>query len=395
MGFLKKIGIILGVIFAVIIGIGFTAVYFILSNSNTTEVSESTQVSQLFKEKGVDFSESETATSADKRMQAESSKRIQEIVRSCEAEASPYVYMTYDRYVPIDCLIKKAGSVNDCKAYKDVIVAERTTIDARGDVKTTTRYFIEVDACIINYSWQFDDQKACKQAEDWLTCFGKVSEKFGPEICKVIREHQEFLDCIKTYLTHSYGANLSSYVRNLRAVEAELAAEQTYKSCIDVGLGNFGIKQNACKLESLRLEQFATEELLSWKSNDSLVACLPLKFPEHVNAHEYCSASLGVYRKNLSICDQSGTGRAECYGLLAITNDMVNLNTCDNLDKGISFCYMAVAYRLNDPHICLMDKAIDNRDNCLYMLAYKLKDATICDKMVDEARRHNCIAGLT
>ncbi len=75
--------------------------------------------------------------------------------------------------------------------------------------------------------------------------------------------------------------------------------------------------------------------------------------------------------KDLSVCDKAGTARAECYGVLAITEDFVTLSTCDKLDTGVSFCYMSVAYRLNDISICDMEKVADNKDNCVRLVKSK------------------------
>src|SRR5689334_14896750 len=107
---------------------------------------------------------------------------------------------------------------------------------------------------------------------------------------------------------------------------------------------------------------------MTWKLNDNsdnLVPCseFPTTFSSQQPSNDYCIGSIGVYGKDISICDQAGTARAECYGFLADTDNSISLDICDRLDTGATFCYMHVAYRLNNITIC--DKAGENKDNCL------------------------------
>lgn len=71
--------------------------------------------------------------------------------------------------------------------------------------------------------------------------------------------------------------------------------------------------------------------------------------------------------RDMSVCDQSGAAQAECYGMVAVSEDYLDLETCDRLNAGQSFCYMHVAYRLNDLDIC--DKTDTNKDNCIRLVA--------------------------
>jgi len=68
------------------------------------------------------------------------------------------------------------------------------------------------------------------------------------------------------------------------------------------------IKKLPCVFEML--------ELSGLTANDLLI-CEGINFPLSLNSIDYCIGSIGLYEKDLSICDLAGKARAECYSLLA------------------------------------------------------------------------------
>jgi hypothetical protein len=206
--------------------------------------------------------------------------------------------------------------------------------------------------CIISYVKKFNEPEKCNQATNSLTCFNYISEAIGPVVCKSAKDNDGLLECVGHYFKYvSFQSSNPKYQECLHK-ESDITMEI------------------ACTFATLPLQGVTSNDLLNWKAKDSsLIACSSL-IPESIGTqkNDYCIASIGVYAKSLSICDQAeGSPRAECYGMLADTDNSITLSTCDKLDTGVSFCYMHVAYRLNDPSIC--DKAGDNKDNCLRLVA--------------------------
>jgi len=302
------------------------------------------------------------------------------VVESCTREHPQITYPDYDKYVSGDCLIEKAESAQDCLAYADVVVIETKVIDSLGNVKKVKVYFDEVEMCvtrlailaqdanvcdslenntqcIVSYVQEFETPETCKKADDLEECFKVVSITFGPEVCKSIGNQDGILSCVEYYFSSPDVLVLVEYLDN----------NQSYQQCLDGSRGL--VKMIACGLKTLPISGLSTTDLITWKSDNNLLVCSPFQFPSSLNQHDYCLASLGVFTKDLSICDQAGIARAECYGFMADTEDFVTLSTCDKLETGVTFCYMHVAYRLNDISIC--DKAESNKENCIRLVNSK------------------------
>lgn len=206
--------------------------------------------------------------------------------------------------------------------------------------------------CVISYVKKFNEPEKCHQATNSQNCFNGISEAMGPTACKFAKNNDGVLECASHYFKYvSFQSSNPKYQECVHK-ETDLPMEI------------------ACTFSVLPLQGVTTNDLLSWKTPDStLIACSSLT-PENLGTQKnaYCIASIGVYAKSLPICDRAGGDpMAECYGMLADTDNSITLSTCDKLDTGVSFCYMHVAYRLNDASIC--DKAGDNKDNCLRLIA--------------------------
>lgn len=306
-----------------------------------------------------------------------STDRISAIVKSCTKK---YPYLTVeniDTYVSSDCLIDNAKTVQDCQTFKDVKLMEFEVTDVAGNTRKEVKYFDGVDSCVtklalqshevntcnslnnntecvINYAKQFKEPQSCQNANNSQYCFQTLSQTIGFSVCNLISDEEERSNCGKNYITSMWefqNANL----------------DKNQKRC----LNGFGFTENTmvCILDKLNLEGISKKDLLTWKTDNTLTACLTLRSAfgtDEKQRNDYCLSSIGVYLKDLSICDQAGSARAECYGVIGLTENIVNLDTCDKLDKLVSFCYASVAYRLNDKSIC--DKPLDDLDfkmNCM------------------------------
>jgi hypothetical protein len=214
------------------------------------------------------------------------------------------------------------------------------------------------NGCISAYAVKFNEPEDCGDATSSLDCFKAVSSVLGSSVCSLTQSESDRVECGKYYITT---AQLGDHYTtdDVRAV------------CSPSFLhSSFLVQQIACKIEQLNLEDISKNDLLTWKTKDKLTVCS--RFPNSMgeNEDEYCLSSIGVYLKDLSVCDQAGDARAECYGFVAVTEDSVDLDTCERLDgTGITFCYMHVAYRTSDISIC--DKTDTNKENCIRLVSSK------------------------
>lgn len=213
------------------------------------------------------------------------------------------------------------------------------------------------DPCMVEYVNKFNEPEKCNQATHTMDCFKQVSMTMGPSVCNLMNNNNyAIMDCVSNFFNISNKGVTGAYSQSNKA---------EFQKC----LGQFGDfpKQNACVWSFEPLQGVTSADLLGWKAGNDLVACSSL-IPDSIaqQKNDYCIASIGVYEKSLSICDQAGIARAECYGGLADTDSSITLDTCNRLDTGVTFCYMHVAYRLKDLSIC--DKTGDNKDNCLRMV---------------------------
>lgn len=209
--------------------------------------------------------------------------------------------------------------------------------------------------CVSSYAIKFNEPKDCTVATDSLACFKTVSLSLGSHVCTFTGNEKDRLECGE------------SYIANARLVD-HYSSDRIRNVCLSTfPMSSHVVLQNTCKIEQLNLEDISKTDLLGWKTGNELTICSRLD----LNAvwekkDDYCLSSVGVYLKDLSICDQAGDARAECYGFIALTEDFVDLDTCDRLDEGRSFCYMHVAYRLDDISIC--DIADSNKENCIRLV---------------------------
>lgn len=289
-------------------------------------------------------------------------------VESCKKELPKNFYYrnltvrNLETLVSSDCLIEKAETTRDCKVYTNVVILEADETNRyTGETRHAKDYFDRVEECLTKtatkIALQNHDASPCDLLDDNTGCVSKyVREFLEPKTCQQAKNEKS---CFAGY---AWG------------ITNEPVQREIYKKCMDMPLGAFVIKQNACKLEAISLHEFSSTELINWKFNGDMVVCSAFEFPPSIDNHQqYCLGSIGVYNKDLDVCDQSGTARAECYGFVAMTDDLVNLTTCDRLDSGVSFCYMGVAYRLNDISICDLEPLCENnqRDNCIRLVTKK------------------------
>lgn len=295
-----------------------------------------------------------------KGSQEGSNQRLQEIVKSCTKK---YPYVTAEdikNYVSSDCLIEKAETVQDCQSYAEVKLIQFKNPYNSEDKRKFGSYFDSVDecvrklaiqnhnidacsslddstVCVISYAEEFKEPKQCQKATDSQNCFQTLSSKLGFYVCNLTQNERSREDCGKNYITSNW------YVKS-------------QETCSVYHDGNIA-SEIACTLEKLQLEGISKQDLLSWKSGVELTACSSYGFPnwmlEKGIVGDYCMAALGIYFRDLVICDKAGVARAECYGYIAATEDFVSLDTCDRLGTEESMgCYSFVAYRLNDISIC-------------------------------------------
>lgn len=396
MGIAKKIGITIGILFGIILAVGVV----VASTLNVTDrASDIVVKSDELKEAAV-----ESSNVADK-------------VDECTREVPKVENRPYDKFVSSQCLIEKAQAVGDCKAYTDLVLVEYDMITSLGNVKHVRQYFTQVEECVtkvalqnhdvsacnslddnnncvIKYVEEFEEPQTCRQATDSQNCYRTVSLRFGFHVCNLIENADNRADCGTNYL--------------LRAqYKDDYSTDKIGERCTFLHK-DFGVNKLACQLDRLRLDGMSKDDLLGWTwdsltvcllynsalsdmgkellneycttnigeySADGLTACLrfdsPIRSLDVEKWDDYCIASIGVYLNDLSICDQTGQARAECYAFVAVTDDSIGLDDCDKLGTGVSFCYMHVAYRLDDIRICDMPKVTDNKDNCIRLVKSK------------------------
>ena len=379
---LKKIGIGIGIAFGVFIALGIIGAS--LSNESIENEAEIANESSIIVDKPREKAEITNESIFSEESQDTSKVSFSYKVEDCTREVPKVANRPYDKYVSSDCLIQKAETVADCKAYTNVVLVEYDTISSMGNLKHVKQYFTEVEECvtkialqnhdvgacnslddntncIVKYAEQFNEPQICQQAADSLNCFKTVSLTLGFYVCNVIKEEETRLDCGTNYI--------------LRAQYNEDYSTDKIRERCTFRHNQFVVNEVACQLDRLRLDGIAKRDLLSWKAEDGLAACFrydsPIRVLDREKWNDYCIASISVYLNDLLTCDQAGQARAECYGFVATTEDSIGLDTCDKLGNSASFCYMHVAYRLNDITICDMQEVDSNKDNCLRLVRSK------------------------
>lgn len=238
----------------------------------------------------------------------------------------------------------------------DIDVELATKIAFQSEDVTDCNMLRDNTECVAKYAQKFNQSDVCQSATKILDCFNMASLGLGPENCKFLND-KEIIQCAENYFK-IIGHRTPEY-RNSPA----------YKDC--VGEVSFLVKDNGCLLQILDIDSLSKSDLLGWQVDGKPVVCLTIPgiHPSEEIGKQYCIAAIGTYLKDLSVCDQAGVARAECYGAIAHTEDFVTLETCNVLETDSSFCYMHVAYRLNDMNIC--EKLDENKQNCINLVNRK------------------------
>jgi len=146
-----------------------------------------------------------------------------------------------------------------------------------------------------------------------------------------------------------------------------LNREKLYRNCSRTAL--------VCDFNAINLEGISTNELLTWKYEGELLSCYNYfqTFADYKygitdsrwntieKRNDHCIFGIGIYSKDLSVCDMAGGERgAACYKSLALNEDWFTLETCHKMREiGIDDCYVMVAARTGDYSICSMPRVVD------------------------------------
>jgi len=208
--------------------------------------------------------------------------------------------------------------------------------------------------CVANYVKALQNPSFCSKARDSLYCLENAITGFGPTVCNTI-DKELVESCQMVYTVNKI---------------SDPSLTTAFYDC--QRFSNFGVWQTSCFLNDRQLEEIPTGILLSMEQNGELLICKNAPgIPSHWEPEQkkqYCVAGIGVYSKDLSICDRAGNARAECYGMIAATENTVTLKTCDRLESGQEFCYMNVAARTKDTPICESFFDDSFKRNCLSLI---------------------------
>lgn len=222
------------------------------------------------------------------------------------------------------------------------------------------------DICIIKYVTHFNEPEKCKEAVNEIFCIETASLTLGINACNIIYNEKDKIECMQNYITR---APLTGYYNN---DEIKNVCSPTFP------FSSHLVLYIVCKLERLYIDDTSKNFIRTWTTSDKLTICTHYEVYNHLSSYDpkmrndYCLAFIGVYLKDISICDQAGEARAECYSFIALTDKSVNLKTCNKLEgTGRTFCYMFVAYRLNDISIC--DKADTHKEDCIRLINSRIQ----------------------
>lgn len=385
MGRGKKIGFGIGIVFAILIILGAIGNYASSRNQPPQPLSSTSVPATTSKPTNtIETKESFPQQPSQTNPQPNNSNNVDvsDIVKGCTKPFPSPNKFNVENYVDSNCLINNAKTVQYCQAYTKVLIMKLEIIDLSGYTSTKSLYFSSLVDCVtklalqdhqvedcytlsdstqctIQYVKKFNEPKACQNTTNPQTCFEQVSITLGAATCKLIQDENGVLNCIQNYFNSNYLESILYGIGKQCTSQNKSLGYVSYASCI---------------LQDLNLKGISPQELLTWTHDSKIIACNvldTLKSMDNKTANDYCVGIIGAYAKDLSICDNAGSARAECYATIADTENIVNLSTCDRLNSGVSFCYMHVAYRLNDISIC--DKAGDNKQNCINLVNSKNK----------------------
>ena len=231
------------------------------------------------------------------------------------------------------CLYSKVQTPQDCRNY------EGTTIYKW---EKETRIFTTEDAqeCIYELAIITNDTSLCAQSgSKEKECYTKLAISLqNPEICL------QTSDITKCYQAYGVG------------------------NCTSLGYGSTIV---ACVYDRLEINKE------SIKIEDTTVCEVWESFNNQNEKNSLCVSGIGTYLKDITICNQAGIYKPDCYSAIARSNPQFTLQECDKAGVDYIGCYISIAIRDQNPSIC--SKIPESRkDDCIGQIAITTKNLPMC-----------------
>jgi len=309
---------------------------------------------------------------------------VSENVKNCTKKSPEITYPDYDEYVSEKCLIDKANSVNECRAFENTEMV-KTKVLTSTEIKDISIKF-DVDECIQEIAIKNNDPKICSSVQDELPCFIKYVEKTNEQ--NACLEAPNPLSCVKS-LVNIYGVESCDVISGEKNKQCKINYIRTQNNLSESEYsrlmrncaypGESGPWYFACQLEIMNPNVISKEEMLELKSdNGQTILCAkigPSGEQDDARNDDLCVAAEAVYTLNRSQCDNSGTSRTSCYQALALHDPKFTLTDCHELDKqDIWNCYTNVAARTEDNSICSIESEFNygekSEKDCMNFVNY-------------------------
>jgi hypothetical protein len=103
---------------------------------------------------------------------------------------------------------------------------------------------------------------------------------------------------------------------------------------------------------------------------------------------DFCYGYLGIFKRDLNLCEKVKERGGGCYTGLAVFNKDESI--CEKIEGGKNNCYFAVATSFKNPLLCeKIDKKSfkeasigSTKNRCYYQIALAKNDASLCNKVI-------------
>ncbi len=250
-----------------------------------------------------------------------------------------------------DCLYINAESADVCKRMGNEMMRD-DRLKEGGWAFTKNN----IGECIIRVAIRKNDSNICISNGLQLDCIEAVAKNNkNPVACaNLLPEKDMAAECYKEY---------ADYIGILTSCN-QLETSQ-------------GLKRTVCVLENLsisiaQVEAITPQICVIWGNSD------------------LCTATIAYYKKDVPMCDLSGTEKGNCYAAIALEDPSFDLKKCDAVGVDYPACYFSVAKRTNNPAIC--DEVPSSlKSNCINEIALYSSDIDLCSQIEDMPNAVACV----